>query len=211
MIYTGIMKIYDKLFLGFIFGFPAPFILFSLGLVLWMFLFRNSVVYYFVIPGFFSGIILDILFLKKLIRNAFDLSQAILISLYVFYSVMSFGFFMGFPVPNLIVGPIAAYFIGLKWKIMNTSEDQREKSIRPFSLFCGLIMFIICLLTALMGLSQKEIGLELKGMLGLNFDVTRTMIWALILIGGSFLVVCQYFLSRISLLIILKMTHNKSL
>jgi hypothetical protein len=198
------MKFPDKLYLLCVWGTPAPLLLSGIALTFWMYFFQNISVYYFVITGFLLGIIFDFFFLKKSLGKALDLSLPKLSLFYIFYTIMIYGFFMGMPVPILIMGPFAAYYFGIKSANRVIEDNEKKNLIRQLSWFSTLVMFIICCLTALMGLSQENIGLELKGMLGLNFNVTRIMIWGLILIGGSVLIVAQYFITKWSIIFFLK-------
>lgn len=56
----------------------------------------------------------------------------------------------------------------------------------------------------LFALNEKTIGDELQHMLGLNFIPSRGLIVIGILIGGSALIIAQYFLTRIVLVKTLK-------
>lgn len=67
------MKQIDKLIFGLLFGCSFP-ILFIMGAItIWFCSFQVSNVLFFVLAGLISGILTDIVFLKKLINNALDL------------------------------------------------------------------------------------------------------------------------------------------
>ncbi|MFZ5975803.1 MAG: hypothetical protein ACOYU3_10470 [Bacillota bacterium] len=50
------------------------------------------------LAGFVTGIVLDCTLLRKFIFRLFELPLPVLIAVQIFYSVMVYGFFMGFPV-----------------------------------------------------------------------------------------------------------------
>jgi len=58
-------------------------------------------------------------------------------------------------------------------------------------------MLLICISTGLIAMFEETLGLELQGMFGLGFEVTRSMIITIILTGGSTLIVSQYYLTKI--------------
>jgi hypothetical protein len=115
---------------------------------------------------------------------------------------------MAFPVFNLAMGIIAGYYYGIKIKYQEIHFDQSEILIKKVPFFTALVMLIICITTSLIALSEKTIGLELQGMLKLNFEVTRGMIMTLILIGGSSLIIIQYFLTRITIIVTKKRSKS---
>jgi hypothetical protein len=197
------MKPIDKLLFGLLFGFSFP-LFFFLVAVLGFYLFQDYNVWYFVITGLIIGILTDILLLRKMLRIALELPIWILLGLYLFYNICIYGMFMGFPVFNLGMGIIAGYYYGIKMNHKNFSMTQIEYIKKNVSLFTGFIMLLICISSALIALTEKTIGSELQGMLGLGFEVTRGMIIATIIIGGSTLIISQYFLTKIVLTITIK-------
>jgi len=59
-------------------------------------------------------------------RAKLDLPVWILTGFYIFYNVLIYGFFMGFPVSNLAMGVVAGYYFGIKIKSKNISQTQSE-------------------------------------------------------------------------------------
>jgi hypothetical protein len=114
---------------------------------------------------------------------------------------------MGFPVPNLVMGIIAGYYYGIKINHNNFSVKEIEKIKKRVPLFTGSIMVLICIASALIALTEKTIGLELQGMLGLRFQVTMSMLIALILIGGAVLIVSEYYLTKIAMTLAMKLNR----
>lgn len=159
---------------------------------------------YFVASGFLTGVLADILFLRKLINKLFDLPVWLLAGLYILGNVFIYGMFMGFPLFNLLMGIVAGYYYGRMISVKNIVSPQRDKLIRNVSLFTMLIMVFICISSAFLGLREKTIGEELQGMFGLNFIPSRGLIVSGTVIGGSALIIAQYFLTRIVLVKTLK-------
>jgi hypothetical protein len=197
------MKPIDKLLFGLIFGASFPLFFFLIALTLYYF-FQDFSVYYFVIPGLIAGILTDILFLKRLVRNTLDLPTRVILGFYLFYNICIYGMFMGFPVINLVMGIIAGYYYGIRINQKNYPADQVENIKKRVPLFTGSIMVVICISSAIIALTEKTIGMELQGMLGLKFEVTMNMVIALILIGGVTLIITEYYLTKIAMTIAIK-------
>jgi hypothetical protein len=200
------MKPLDKLLFRLIFGASFPLFFFLISLALCYF-FQDVSAYYFVIPGLIAGIITDIIFLKRLVRITLDLPEWAIIVFYLFYNICLYGMFMGFPVFNLVMGLIAGYYYGIKINRKNFTTQEIENIKKRVPLFSGSIMVLICIASALIALTEKTIGLELQGMLGLKFGVTKGMVIALILIGGATLIITQYYLTKIAITLAIKINR----
>ncbi len=61
-------------------------------------------------------------------------------------------------------------------------------------------MTLICVSSAVIGLTDKTIGDNIQGMLGLDFEITKAMILALIFVGGFSLIIFQYFVTRLTII-----------
>jgi hypothetical protein len=197
------MKPLDKLLFGLLFGASFPLFFFLVAITLYYF-FQDIPVYIFIIPGLIAGAIIDILFFKRFVNNTFELPTWTLVIFYLFYNICIYGMFMGFPVINLVMGIVAGYYCGIKINRGYYPEDQIEKTKKRVALFTGSIMVLICIASALIALTEKSIGQELQGMLGLKFQVTKNMVIALILIGGLTLIFSEYYLTKIAIKLTLK-------
>jgi magnesium-transporting ATPase (P-type) len=159
----------------------------------------DKIMPYFVGAGFLTGILVDILFLRRLINKLFDLPVWLLAGLYILGNVFIYGMFMGFPVFNILMGIVAGYYYGRKILVKNTASPQRETLIRNVSLFTALIMVFLCLSSAYIGLREKTIGEELQGMFRLGFVPQKGLIIAGIIIGGAMLITAQYYITRLTI------------
>jgi len=56
----------------------------------------------------------------------------------------------------------------------------------------------VCAVSAYIAINDPYTGDNLKGMLGLGFEVTNVMVYGLIFVGGLFLLVFQYFIVYIT-------------
>jgi hypothetical protein len=191
------MSTTDKLFLGLFFGFAFPFSLFLSGLAVWFFFFQNFSVYPFVLTGFLAGLVIDRIFLKWFIENGFMLSNTILAVFYLFYATCIYGFFMGFPIFNLGMGIVAGYYYSRRIYYMRIPSDESRLIMRKVSLFSAAVMLPVCIISAIIANMGEGVGSDLQGMFRLPFEVTRLMIWTVILIGGPALIILQYHITRL--------------
>ena len=180
-------------------GLPAPILLMLLG---WWGLIpfnpTNSV-YYIVSAagGFLIGIILDTTLLKKFMLRIFSLPLLVLCALMAFYSVLIYGFFMGFPLFNILPGIMGGY-IAVKGDALQRADINAARiTAHRVNLFSFVLLLVLCISTAYLTLRESTIQSQLQSMLGLPFTVTYPMIWGAILIGGTTLLALQHLISRI--------------
>jgi hypothetical protein len=145
-----------------------------------------------IIIGLFIGIILNILYLSKIISNSFNINYNILGILYFIYSIGMFGFFMGVPVFNILLGIVAGWYIGRRMKINKYDYFTFKKMINKVNIFCLINLIIICIASSIIALNDKYTAANLEGMLDLNFHITSSMLLGIILIGGMLLILMQF-------------------
>jgi hypothetical protein len=109
-----------------------------------------------------------------------------------------FGFFMGVPVFNILMGSVAGWYIGRRMSIHHNNCDTFKRTLRNTSIFCLSVMTLICIASATIALTDNSTAANLEGMLNLNFEVTQRMIIWIIIVGGLFLLISQYFLIKIT-------------
>jgi hypothetical protein len=194
------MKRLDKLIFGIMIGSAFPIFLFMIALAIWFYFFQNANVLYFVFVGLSTGLLFDLIFLKRLVENKYNLPSWMIIGIYALYNICIFGFFMGFPVFNLSMGMIAGYYFGKRLRYNNISFVESKLIIIRVSIFTSLIMLFICIASAFIANIGEGVGKDLQHMFRLNFEVTRTMIWGIILIGGMSLIISQFFLTKFTMI-----------
>ncbi len=113
-------------------------------------------------------------------------------AIYFFYSICVFGFFMGVPVFNVALALPAGVFIGASLAHLNLNSIEEKKKVHQALTFTLLVMGLICAASAFLALRDPTTAANLEGMLRLRFTVTRPMIVALILVGGSALLLLQW-------------------
>ncbi|MPM14239.1 hypothetical protein SDC9_60600 [bioreactor metagenome] len=186
------MNKFEKIFCGLLIGSVLPITGFLAG---WWSLTQstnNLIIGVAAFGGLGLGLLMDTFFLKKWVANAYRMSPTILMAIYLFYSICVFGFFMGVPVFNVILALPAGLFIGASLAHLNLNPIEEKKKVHQTLTFTLLVMGFICAASAFLALRDPTTAANLEGMLRLRFTVTQPMIVALILVGGSALLLLQW-------------------
>ncbi len=163
---------------------------------------------YCALSGLALGILSDIFILKRMITRAYKLGAVFWLAVLLFYSVGMFGFFMGVPLFNAALAIPAGFVVG--GKLAHEPVDGvriRRASLRTCILTTAL-MVLVCAASATVALISPSTPGDLRGMLGLGFEVTRTMIWGLILVGGAGLLAVNWVLTGLSVHIFYRFLNN---
>jgi len=194
------MKTLDKYIFGVLFGVAFPFIFCLLSVVIW-FSFDKSEYHiaFYLIAGLLIGLLIDAYFLKGWIQNVYKLPSSLILMFYVLYNIGVYGFFMGFPVFNSLLGLIAGYYYGKKICFDNIIGTRLVKLKRQVLLISGIIMALICVPTGFMAFEGDGVGGMIESIFGLNFQVTDLMIWGIIIFGGISLIAVQMLLTRFAM------------
>jgi len=147
------------------------------------------------IAGLFLGVLLDVLFLKQWARNIWHFKAAPLICAYLFYSIVVLGLCMGVPVLNLGLGAVAGGFVGRKLRRCQANQAQVRKGANRVGLFTAMVIFAVSCLSGLMAMVSPSTPTDLARICHLQAPINWLIIAALIVAGGSALVVLQYWLA----------------
>ena len=187
------MKKFDKLFSFII----IETILFILPLLTfwWSFYLLEWNIFFGVAIAIMVIIILNIILLKNLIKNFYNINKFLLMLMHLFYSVCIFGFFMGVPIFNVIPGILSGIYIGRKSGINNYSTKVFNDKLLKYNIFSSIVLTLICFCSAYIALTDKYTASNLEGMFNLNFHITNSMLWIIIILGAIILLLIQYFVS----------------
>ncbi len=192
------MKRFDRFFSAVVLGTIAPV---TLMLTLWWgsvpFLKEQSqTILFLALSGFIFGAALDCTLLRRFLFRLFELPLSAFVVIEIFYSIMVYGFFMGFPVFNIFVGILGGYAIAKRSALLRTPMTEATRSSRRINRFSTVLLLFFCTCSAVLALRESTICSQVKGMLNLPFPVTMPMIWALILTGGGALLLLQYLVAK---------------
>ena len=139
--------------------------------------------------GLVLGLVADLTVLRGRMDSLFSLSAVASALVAGFYSFMIFGFFMGLPVPLLLVsvgwGYVAAHPPG-------GSPGERARRIRTAAWGSASIMLVACGATAFLAFGEPTIASQVRGMLGLPFTPSVELLAVNSLVGGLALVGLAY-------------------
>jgi hypothetical protein len=196
------LKLFDKIFFSLIFGGVLPVTLFLLGWWGTLSFVPENKIFIFAFSGFIIGIILDFFILRKAISNLYEINNSTLALIYIFYSICCLGFFMGVPIFNLLLGFPAGYYVAKRCIFLEREDVYTKNYFKQTTVFTVVIMFIVCIVSASIALTDPYTARDLTKMLGLNFEITKSMLVLTITIGGILLIVFQYYLTKFTALIV---------
>jgi hypothetical protein len=160
------------------------------------------------LTGLLAGILVDVFLLKKLL----DRRQSWLfwMAVFLFYSIGLFGFFMGVPVIHAALAVPAGFVVGSRLAADNAGRQPARKMAWRTAWFTTGVLAMVCAASACIALADPYTAGNLRGMLGLGFDVTRGMIIGLILVGGVALLVVCWGLSIASVRVTYKLLQRQA-
>jgi hypothetical protein len=202
------IKRLEKIISGLMIGGTFPLLFGLLSVIVWYYLDKlesRAIIY--LAAGLIFGLIIDLIFLKGWINRRFELPLWSMAGIYILYNVFVFGFFMGFPVFNVLLGLIAGNYFGNRIVAGKLPSEIQSKQIKQVSIFTALIMALICISSAVIGLTDEYTGANIQGMLRLDFEVTQPMLWAIALVGGLSMIIVQYVITKWTIQKTIKLKH----
>ena len=146
------------------------------------------------LTGLIAGFLLDYLIQKIRKYQLYLLPKWTLITIYSLYSIYTFGFFMGVPIFNLILGILAGYYWRQRILLQRTSPYIYKKSIKEAAIFTAVWMSVISMVAIYLGLTDEYTISNLKGMLNISLSKLQLTIFAVM--GGIFLTLFQYWITQ---------------
>ena len=158
---------------------------------------------YLALAALITGLIIDVIFLKKWVKKAYQMNNKVLSAIYIFYSIGVLGFCMGVPILNFGVGVAAGFYTARKMQCTKADQIQCNRNIKRTAIFSAVIMLAMCCLTGTWALVGGMIGSCFEGPL-VQFTFTVPMLIAIILTGGLILSLLQYWLTFMAAKIVVK-------
>ncbi len=181
--------------IGVLFGAVPIIICFLAGWWISIPLVPESWIFLYALAGLLVGVLADVLFLKTWVRHAYSLKPMVWMIIYLFYSIGMFGFFMGVPVFNVALALPAGFFIG-GWLAHSGADSTRMKKVaRHSAVFTTSVLGLICVASATIALASSSTASDLQKMFNLPIQVTPAMIIGIILGGGIFILILQWWLT----------------
>ncbi|MHC4891248.1 MAG: hypothetical protein ACYTEO_17485 [Planctomycetota bacterium] len=196
----------ESLILWMFFGFlPVLFCVAAAGFINVAFLEEKGIGYW-ALRGLCVGLIIDVMFVKSLVKRVYQMNSKILAALYIFYSIGVLGFCMGIPILEFPLGMAAGAFAARKMYHTKTGPEEFDRSVKKMSLFAAAVMVLICCLIALWAIAGEMIGYRFETP-WLSFTFTVPIFFTVVLTGGAALVLLQYWLTSISAKLAFKLSR----
>ena len=200
------LRIIEVLILGMFFGL-MPLVICLVGTVFFAgIVFGTEVLEAWALWSLVPGVAIDIVFLKKWVRNAYKINSKILAAIYIFYSVIAIGMCMGMPIFHFVIGTAAGVYAARKIHFAGANEQTCRLAFKRMAVFCGAVMALICCLVTLWAIAGQMIGYKLDTPL-LSFTFTVPIFFAVVLTGGATLVLLQYWLTRAAAKVTFKLSR----
>ena len=190
------MNKYDYVFLSMIYAPIYPIFLFLVGWWVSIPLVPENQIFIFALAGLALGVVIDVIFLKRALVFGYGLKIIIMVAIYLFYSAGIFGFFMGVPIFNVLLGIFAAIYIARRASLSKWDNARFRRNLDHTARFAVAVLLLICIESAYLALSDTHTANNISGMLGLNFEITTDVLWGIVIVGGLVLLGFQYWIVR---------------
>jgi hypothetical protein len=151
-----------------------------------------------IIVGSLAGIAIDIAVLPKAVTCFFEISPVCLALIYAFYMIGIFGFCMGVPILNVIPGIMAAFYTSRKMRNIKADKMVLNDASKKVYVFSAVGLAAICICSAAIAISDPYTAENIEGMLGLGFKLNDAAIWGIISVGGTLLMITQFFMEKLT-------------
>ena len=138
--------------------------------------------------SFVPAIAIDAALMKKWIKGVYQMSSITLGILYLFYSIVTLGMFMGLPIGSFTLGIAAGLYAARKMQLAQADEQTRKRYFTKTAVFSASVMVLMCCLITLWAVAGQMIGYRIE-----TFTITAPIFFAIVLAGGTIAVALQYF------------------
>ncbi len=191
----GTMRRIENAAIGIVLGAVPVIACFLAGWWLGIPLVPESRIFLCALAGLALGVLVDVLFLSGWVRRAYSLKPWVWKTVYVFYAVGMFGFFMGVPVFHVLLALPAGVFVG-RWLAQGGADAARvQKARRQTAVFTTSVLALVCIASASVALASPSTADDLRGLLGVSFKIPPAMIWGIIVVGGSVILALNWWLA----------------
>lgn len=191
---ANILRVIETLILGAFLGFiPLVFCLLT-TMVIASALFGRRALGPWTLWSLVAGIIINVLFLKKWIRNAYKMSNKTLGIIYLFYSIVALGMCMGIPIGNFMLCIAAGIYAARRMQLSGTDRKTSRLYFKKTAAFCATVIALMCCLITLWAIAGQMIGSKFQTP-WFSFTFTVPVFAAVVLTGGTLIVLLQYLLT----------------
>lgn len=191
------MRKIEVLILGMFFGL-VPLVASLIATVLFAaIVFGRETVGPWILWSLLPGLFIDVLLLKRWVKNAYSMNAKAVGAVYIFYSVCALGFCMGVPIGNIFLGILAGIYSGRRSSLSPGNVPNASDYFKRTAIFTAAVMVLICTLLALWAIAGQIPGSRFDSPV-ISFTFTAPIFWTIVIAGGAFLVLLQYRLTIIA-------------
>ena len=192
------MSVFERFVMGLIFAAAPPIALFNVGWRLCAMLCGDKDIISAALIGLVLGLIIDIVFFRKILFNAYNANTTIALFIYVFYLLCFLLYFKTLPILCIVPGIIAGFYEGRKLFLYKANSFESGYRINRVALLTMSGMAVACITSAFfVFLKFDNIITYLKTFLNApNLQIEEWMILIVIIIASVLLIVFQYWSAR---------------
>lgn len=195
---------YRKVFAIAIYQFPVPFTLFFSFWWISNSFVNDGLALFIGLLGLLTGLWLNSILVTP--YQFYKIKKRVLAFLYLFYSIIILGIFMGVPIFNILLGVFAGNYLAIRIISYVRNGQNIRKSINQGALFSSFVILLVTILAGLMAIVDIDSYVETFTQLTkIPINATK-FVWFLVF-AGSFGIVLQYVITRFTAYTILQL-HN---
>ena len=123
--------------------------------------------------------------------------------LYLFYSIVTLGMFMGLPIGSFTLGIAAGLYAARKMQLAQADEKICKRYIKKTAIFSASVMALMCCLITLWAIAGQMIGYRIE-----TFTITAPIFLMIVLAGGAIVVMLQYFVTLVAAKLMLRLLSS---
>jgi hypothetical protein len=195
-IFRGIECVLLAVYIGFV---PVLFCL-VVTVIIVSVLFGTKALGPWVLWSFVPAIAFDAALMKKWIKGAYQMSGITLGILYLFYSIVTLGMFMGLPIGSFTLGIAAGLYAARRMQLAQADNQTRKRYLKKTAVFSASVMALMCCLITLWAIAGRMIGYRIE-----KFTITALIFFVIVLTGGTIAVTLQYYVTLVAAKLMLRL------
>ena len=201
----NIMRGVECVILAMFFGFVPMLFCLIVAVIIASALFGTEILGPWALWSFAPAIAIDAALMKKWIKGAYQMSSVVLGILYLFYSIVTLGMFMGLPIGSFTLGIVAGLYAARKMQLAQADEQSCRRYIKKTAIFSASVMVLMCCLITLWAIAGQMIGYRIE-----TFTITAPIFFVIVLTGGAVAVTLQYFVTLAAAKLMLRLLSSFS-
>lgn len=197
MLITKLLRLVEHVTLALFFGLVPLIFCLLITLVIASVMFGTKALGPWTLWSFVPAIAIDVVLMKKWIKGAYQMSYVTLCILYLFYSIVTLGMFMGIPIGSFTLGIAAGLYAARRMQFAQASEEIRKQYFKKIAIFSASVMVLMCCLITLWAIAGQMIGYRIETP-WLSFTFTVPIFLVIVMTGCAAAVTLQYIVTLVT-------------